>query len=257
MSRHDIEERSARDRALFDKIASDYARKDNYGPSMAARRARLFHTIDSVSPNPDFDLLEIGCGAGYAARYLQGRYRSYTGIDHSDDLIQVAIAENRLSSTEFHAADLYHWKPTRSFDVVFAIGVLHHLPDIPSAMGIMRSVLKPGGFVVVNEPQPANRLFHRLRKIRAFVDSSYSVDQEELEEETLINVFESAGLRHVAALPQGLFSTPFAEVMLKPAILTGRLSAFACGTDRFLERSFPDKLKRFSWNLIVKGQYEG
>lgn len=61
----------------------------------------------------------------------------------------------------------------------------------------------------------------------------------------------------MAALPQGLFSTPFAEVMLKPAILTGRLSALACETDRFLERSFPDKLKRFSWNLIVKGQYGG
>lgn len=250
------EDRTRRDRALFDRIASQYARKDTYGPSMTARRARLFRTIGAASCKPDLDLLEVGCGAGYAARYLHGRYRSYTGIDHSDELIRFALSENRLPGAEFYSADLYDWKPARNFDLVFAIGVLHHLPDIGSAMTIMRSVLRPGGFLVVNEPQPANVLFHWLRRFRARLDPSYSVEQEELEAQTLIRVFESANLRQITALPQGLFSTPFAEVMLKPALLAVPVSALACMADGFLEDTMPHTLKRFSWNLIVKGQYE-
>ncbi len=51
---------------------------------------RLVQTLCHCRRNTgDLDILEVGCGAGFAAEYLSGFYRSYTGIDHSEELIQI------------------------------------------------------------------------------------------------------------------------------------------------------------------------
>ena len=198
--------------------------------------------------------LEVGCGAGFAAEYLAGRYASYTGIDYSEALIELAGSRHRGRDVAFRAVDLYACDTGPRFDVVFAIGVLHHMPDVAAAVRAMASLLRPDGYLVVNEPQPANALFHLLRKARAALDSSYSAEQEELEESELVTRFREAGLGEVAARAQGLLSTPFAEVMLRPDVVAGPASRIACAVDGFLERRFNESLKRLSWNLVVAGR---
>lgn len=168
----DTTERVSRDRALFDRIASSYARKDLYEPSRIARQVRLWQTIGATTPGPDVDILEVGCGAGFAAQYLRGRVATYTGIDYSEELIRFAGELDLGPDVQFHPVDLHEWRPSHPYDVIFAIGVLHHMPDIPRALAAIKSMLKPGGQLVVNEPQPANVIFHWLRKLRAMVDTS-------------------------------------------------------------------------------------
>lgn len=248
------DERISRDRALFDRIASEYARKDLHGPSRIARRARLQRTVDLTGLKPDANILEVGCGAGFAAQYLGGRFATYTGIDYSDELIAFASRLETAPNIEFRAADLYEWQPGEIYDLILAVGVLHHMPDIPRALSIMRSMLKPGGHLVVNEPQPANVLFHWLRKLRAKVDPSYSSEQEELEESELVSYFEHAGFEDVMTRAQGLLSTPFAEVTLRPSALTRPLSALACRVDAWLEDHAQLLLRAMAWNIIVTGR---
>ena len=249
--------RASRDRALFDRIAADYARKDLYEASRIARQVRLQRTIDLTEHRPDADILEVGCGGGFAAQYLRGRYGSYTGIDYSGELIAFASQLEAGSGVAFHTADLYEWQPDIGYDVIFAVGVLHHMPDIPRAMSAMCSMLKPGGHLVVNEPQPANIVFHGLRKLRAMVDASYSSEQEELEEGRLISYFEGAGFENIRTRAQGLLSTPFAEVTLRPSVLARPLSALACRIDTWLEDHFQRTLKAVAWNIIVTGRRAG
>ncbi len=131
------------------------------------------------------------------------------------------------------------------------------MPDIPRAMSAMCSMLKPGGHLVVNEPQPANIVFHGLRKLRAMVDASYSSEQEELEEGRLISYFEGAGFENIRTRAQGLLSTPFAEVTLRPSVLARPLSALACRIDTWLEDHFQRALKAVAWNIIVTGRRAG
>lgn len=248
------DDRASRDRALFDRIAANYARKDLYEPSRMARQARLRRTIDLTGQGPDVDILEIGCGAGFAAQYLRGRFGTYTGIDYSDELIAFASRLEAANDVVFHNVDLYEWQPDKTFDVIFAIGVLHHMPDIPRAMSAMWSMLEPGGHLVVNEPQPANIVFHALRKLRAKVDTSYSSEQEELEESALIGYFDDAGFEDIRTRAQGLLSTPFAEVILRPRALACPMSALACRVDAWLEDHFQPVLKAVAWNIIVTGR---
>ena len=247
-------DRSSRDRALFDRIASSYARKDLYEPSRIARIARLRRTLELGDLGPEADVLEIGCGAGFAACYLEGACRSYTGIDYSEALIRYAARLEVAPGAAFHAADLYDWRPAGRYHVIFAIGVLHHMPDIPRAMRCMLDMLEPGGSLVVNEPQPANALFHGLRKVRAALDSAYSSDQQELGESALVEFFRDAGFEDIRTRAQGLLSTPFAEVMLGPRVLARPLSALCCRVDAWLETRLQPVLKPLAWNVIVAGR---
>lgn len=251
------DDRACRDRALFDRIASSYAGKDLYEPSRIARIARLRRTVESCGLGPQADILEIGCGAGFAAQYLSGCFGTYTGIDYSEALIRFASQLGTGPNTRFHTADFYDWRPDETYDLIFAIGVLHHMPDIPRAMASIHALLKPGGFLVVNEPQPSNVLFHGMRKFRSVVDASYSSEQEELSETDLLAHFGEAGFVSIESRGQGMLSTPFAEVMLGPCALARPLSAIACRVDAWLENRVQAIVKPLAWNIVVSGRRRG
>lgn len=249
------EQRSKRDIELFNEIAGDYSKKDLFLPSRNARHLRLSQTLDAISYSKgDIDILEIGCGAGFSAQYLKGRYKSYTGIDYSEELINVAKKNHSSENIEFVTADLFDYAPNKKFDVIILIGVLHHIPNILDAMKQCYKLLIPGGFIVANEPQPSNFFIHFLRKLRAKIDITYSEDQEELERDSLIKLFDASGLINTGYKPQGVFSTPFAEVIIKPKILSCCLSSLCCWLDTIVEKYCPGSIKNITWNVIVFGQ---
>jgi len=228
-------------------------KKDLQRSSRAARRTRLKQTLKIAGSTQDSDVLEIGCGAGFACQYLKGMYCSYTGIDYSGQLIEFAKAEHALENVNFMEVNFYDFHPEKTFDIIFLIGVLHHMTDIPSAVQSIYRLLKPGGSLIANEPQPSNPIIHLLRKIRTKVDRSYSEEQLELQEAELISFFKQAGFEKVVSVPQGFFSTPFAEVVIQPQFLSLPLSKLACFIDLFLEKSFKKLLKKMAWNIIVSG----
>jgi len=247
-----LDEKAIRDRALFDRIADSYARKDLFLASAKARQQRLRQTLGHHSLGAEIDILEIGCGAGYSARYLSGHYSSFTGIDYSEELIQYAKEENAVPSAQFEAIDLNNYHPGRQFDVVFMIGVLHHMTDMPTEMQSLVKLVRPGGMVAVNEPQPSNPIIHGMRKLRTKFDSSYSEEQVELTADQVKALFSDAGLVDVVSVPQGYFSTPFAEVVIKPEFISSPLCSAAVFLDARLEKN-PSLLRNWSWNVIVTG----
>jgi SAM-dependent methyltransferase len=198
-----------RDRALFNPIAARYCAKDLHRASRPARRLRLEQTLDAVSPPADADLLEIGCGAGHAASYLAGRYRTFTGIDHAEELIAYSREFHAGPGVGFEAVDLADYRTDRRFDVVFLIGVLHHFEDPEAMMTRAVELLAPGGWLVANEPQPGNLLIHLARQVRKRVDRGYSADQAELSLQEIGGLYRRAGLTDLRILPQGLLTTPF------------------------------------------------
>ena len=106
-----------------------------------------------------------------------------------------------------------------------------------------------------NEPQPGNPVVELARQMRKSVDTSYSDDQVTLNGKQLRELYVGAGLTDVRIVPQGFASTPFAEVVLPPQILTRMMSAMACGFDKVIGKSTPHALlKSLSWNLIAAGR---
>jgi 2-polyprenyl-3-methyl-5-hydroxy-6-metoxy-1,4-benzoquinol methylase len=253
MNRAQLDE-ERKDRALFERIAEKYCRKDLVPASRTARKQRLLRTLASLPRKTGLAVLEIGCGAGFSAQYLSGWYERFVGLDYSANLIDYARRHNTRPGAEFVAVNVKDYDSPSQFDVVIMIGVLHHIHDVPAAMLQMTKLLKPGGYLLANEPQPANPLVRAARKVRKRVDNAYSDDQRELSARDLEQMFEAAGLEDVRILPQGVFSTPFAEVVLKPEIVIRPMSAMACAVDTLLETTLGPLLRPLSWNLVASGR---
>lgn len=244
------------DKELFDRIADSYCAKDLHGASRIARRQRLFQSLACADLTSDADLLEVGCGAGFAAAYLKERFRSFLGLDYSDKLIECARERNGGEHVSFLAIDLAQFQPAERFDAIFMIGVLHHMDDPAAAVRQMANWLRPGGWLIANEPLRGNPMISWARRMRKATDDHYSTEQKELTAAELQAWMRSAGLPRLKTRYQGLVSTPFAEVMLKPNWLMSPLSAAACRFDRVVERFGQAALSKLAWNVIVAAQKE-
>jgi SAM-dependent methyltransferase len=244
------------DRALFDRIAASYAQKDLRESSRGPRQQRLHQTVKTLGGRLGH-VLEVGCGAGFSARYIDGWYDSYTGVDYSSELIRYARQHNGGAGREFVCTDIGDFAPTRRFDVILMVGVLHHIPDAAGALEKLRGLLTGGGAVVVNEPQRGNPAISALRWIRKRVDRDYSSDQVEFSEPELTGLFEEAGYT-VESFPQGILSTPFAEARPLPERLSRALSRVATAIDPALERFMTGTFARqLAWNVVVVGRSRG
>lgn len=241
-----------RDRALFDAIAGKYAAKDLAAGSRHARRERLIRTFRRIPDMADCAVLEVGCGAGYAAQYLRGRYKSYLGIDHSAELIRFAEQTNAAPNAAFDAMDVNDLGAERQFDVIFMIGVLHHLEDAEGVLRRLKSNLRPGGWIVANEPQRGNPVIGAMRAVRKRIDPAYSADQREYSRGELVALYRAAGYGHVEAYTQGYASTPFAEVVLPVQSLSAAAARAAGALDRAVESTVTTS--RLAWNVVVQGR---
>jgi SAM-dependent methyltransferase len=249
-----MSEFAERDRELFERIAQDYARKDLRPAHRLARRHRLLQTLRMVPNRQDLEVLEVGCGAGYAAAYMKGLYRRFVGIDYSEQLIRYATEVNKQPGASFRICDVEDLESDRQFDLIFMIGVLHHLARPELVLQHLRACLKPGGWLVANEPRRGNPLIDVARYVRKRIDSSYSADQREYSPEELRSLYEAAGFRNVTTFPQGIFSTPIAEVVLPLQVAATVLSKIGCSLDTWLESHAQAMVKGIAWNVVVQGQ---
>lgn len=246
-----IDRQARRDRELFDRIADEYCRKDQRPAHRRARKLRLIQTLRHTGIDETSNLLEVGCGAGFATDYLKGWYSSYFGIDHSAELVDLATSINGGPGITFETADATTFKTDRRFDVIFMIGVLHHLPNPVASLRHLKSLLRPGGLIAVNEPHDGNPAIQLARRIRKRTDSHYSEDQATFSGNDLRAMFEEAGYELNTLLPQGLLTTPLAEVVMPAQALLSPLSSIACAVDRTIEAAAPWALRYLSWNLVA------
>lgn len=103
--------------------------------------------------------LDVGCGVGVTDGFLAGRFGELHGVDLAADAVEKARAANPGVSYQAYDGGQLPFEPD-SFDLVFTICVLHHVPrpDWTAFAGELRRVARPGGLVVVFEHNPLNPL---------------------------------------------------------------------------------------------------
>ena len=120
-------------------------------------------------------VLDLGCGNGRLALFLEQRWEQlddpdppsaaprpairYVGLEGSEGLIAIAREKTAALphvSTEFFQTDLstgaWH-RASRSFDVVTALAVLHHIPGFGARKRFVQAAgqcLKPGGALILS-----------------------------------------------------------------------------------------------------------
>ena len=122
-------------------------------PEMYAEWEKQF--LDYMQPhNIDFfkgkKVLDAGCGNGRFA-YYAGKYaREVWAIDLGPAVDVARKNTATLDNVHVVQADLHHPPfALESFDFIYSIGVLHHLPDPEAAFQNLLRYLKPGGEIQI------------------------------------------------------------------------------------------------------------
>jgi trans-aconitate methyltransferase len=118
--------------------------------------------IDTFAPTGD--VLELACGPGTWTELLLRHASTLTAVDASPEMLALAAEKVGDERVRFMQADLFGWRPDRTYDVVFFGFWLSHVPleRFASFWAMVASCLGPGGRVL-------------------FVDDAFRTDDELVE----------------------------------------------------------------------------
>ena len=97
----------------------------------------------------DADVLEVGCGNGYAASLITARgVNRYTGLDIMPEQLEIARKRNLPKACfVLGSADDLSAFPDRSFDAILDFCILHHVEGWRTFFDESCRVLKSGGSI--------------------------------------------------------------------------------------------------------------
>jgi ubiquinone/menaquinone biosynthesis C-methylase UbiE len=163
-------------------------------------------SYDLLGVNLGKHLLDVGCGIGDDALALAERVGSsgrVVGLDCSANLIAEACRrmESRQLPLEFHVGDVCCLEfPDESFDGCRADRVFMHLADREQALREMMRVTRPGGRIVVREPDWDTLVVDSLERdlTRRILNTHFDQSIRHARSgRQLYRLFHKAGLEHI------------------------------------------------------------
>jgi 2-polyprenyl-3-methyl-5-hydroxy-6-metoxy-1,4-benzoquinol methylase len=99
-------------------------------------------------PEPDAQILDLGCGSGALLERLASMgYRQLTGVD--------ILPPDSTAAIRYEQADLDQFRldaPDGSFDLVLAVEVIEHIENPGLFLAELARLLKPGGLALLTTP---------------------------------------------------------------------------------------------------------
>jgi SAM-dependent methyltransferase len=103
-----------------------------------------------VLPDKSWRALDVGCGSGRWTRFLAPKVGFVEAVDPSEAVFVANKNLSNLENTRVTQADVSNLPFAKeSFDFVFSLGVLHHVPDPFDAIKKCVEMIKPGGRFLV------------------------------------------------------------------------------------------------------------
>ena len=175
----------------YNLIAEDWFKDHRDDTWWVATTDRLIRMLKLGST-----ILDVGCGAGVKAKYLQNHGLSVTGIDFSEKFIEIAHRE--VPGAQFQILDMRNVAELgKLFDCVFAQACLLHIPKKETGEVIRKfvEVLNPGGYLYIAvKGIPADG---KEEKVLEENDYGYSYSRffSFYTMEEIVNHVEAAGLK--------------------------------------------------------------
>lgn len=154
---------------------------------------------------PDFKILDIGCGVGTVSWQLAKAvpYGAVIGVDISEAMIANASTPSVSKNLDFKIGDVYCLDfPSNSFDMVHARFLLQHLAHPLHALSELYRVLRPGGrLCVVDVDDSWFTLYPEPSSIHPFRQAILAIQKEQGGDpfvgRKLFSYFRRAGLEDV------------------------------------------------------------
>jgi ubiquinone/menaquinone biosynthesis C-methylase UbiE len=185
-----------------------YAAANRWDPRHLATLQRL------LAPSPGMRLLEVGCGRGHLLRRVQDQGIDAIGIDVNPEAAAAAVTRNVLSMS---ATDLEF--PDGSFDQVYSMHAIEHIPDAGAALGEMSRVVRPGGSVMLVYPAEPMRGLYAVPSAVILYGNPFRAGEVHCHRFTprrLARLAQNAGLTEVISEFHLLSSPEFATLLVRP-----------------------------------------
>jgi ubiquinone/menaquinone biosynthesis C-methylase UbiE len=109
--------------------------------------------FDIITPemlNKESQALDMGCGSGRWTKYAASKAGFVEAIDPSESIFSATTLLKDVNNVRLARASSDNIPfEDNSFDFVFSLGVLHHIPDTKKAMYDCVQKVKPGGHFMV------------------------------------------------------------------------------------------------------------
>jgi ArsR family transcriptional regulator len=161
-----LERRRRRSRAHFDGGGRGAA---SFGFESGTLREEV---LAALVPR-DWAVLDAGCGDGFLTEVLKDRFARIVAVDHSPERLAEARRRVEGARVGFEQGELDALPlAAQSQDAVFLILVLHHVPEVGTALAEAFRVLRPGGRLVVADLAPHDEevLRDRMGDLRLGLD---------------------------------------------------------------------------------------
>ena len=114
------------------------------------------HLIDAVRGLPRMaDVLEFACGTGIWTRELVTVADSIVAIDGAHEMLEVNRSKVGSPKVKYQQGDLFQWKASATYDLVFFAFWLSHVPidRVDAFLNEAARAVKPGGrMFIADEP---------------------------------------------------------------------------------------------------------
>ncbi len=142
------------DRATVKGFGDEWARFDQSGLSETELHEvgkRYFSLLPAEALTPSAKVMDVGCGSGRWAVLVAPRVGELHLVDPSQQALEVAKRNLAgVNGATFHQASVDRLPvPDGSMDVVYSLGVLHHVPNTAKAIeSCVQKVASGGHFLV-------------------------------------------------------------------------------------------------------------
>jgi len=146
----------------FDRVAADYDRLGELEPNR-----RVDRWLTGLLTAGGGRALDLGCGTGRHAVLLAERFDHVDAIDLSGPMIELAKRRRARPNISYRQADLHDVHADGRYDLVLSALTLHHVPDLHAALRQVKSLLAPGGRMIVvdvYQSDPALAPWRTLRR---------------------------------------------------------------------------------------------
>ena len=124
--------------------------------------AALFKVlVEHLKPEEEETVLDMGCSRGFYVKAMENYTRGVIGVDISEDSLENAVTP-RVEYGDITNLDFTEG----SFDKVYSLHTIEHLPDLERFFSEVTRVLKPGGTAIVIYPW---ELFRGMQAIGAAI----------------------------------------------------------------------------------------
>jgi SAM-dependent methyltransferase len=117
------------------------------------------YVVQLLDLRPGMRFVELGCGPGWMTRFAARHGLEAVGYDIAPKMIEIAREAAAAEGVEatFEVGDMETLDLGRRFDTALVYDAIHHTPRADLAFGAAHRALRPGGHLLIAEPNWKHR----------------------------------------------------------------------------------------------------